>query len=258
MNYRSFGSFGAVAVLIAVTGLLGCGNGASDSGAPPAASIPGEAPAADPPAPAEQLVTTAPGAAIFDPGSAIDTRPVAPAATAVQPKKNYYPTVLIKTSLGDITVKLNAKDAPLTVENFLTNYTDRGLYDDTIVHFVQAGAMVAAGGFTVDHSPIESRGEILNEADNGLKNKTGSVAMYRHANAMNSAMSQFFFNLQDNPSLDHQSTDSDDTFGYCVFGEVIEGMDVLRQISEVEVHDLEMLPSTPATPVVIQSIQRTR
>jgi peptidyl-prolyl cis-trans isomerase A (cyclophilin A) len=179
-----------------------------------------------------------------------------PARLSVPPATK--PEVLIETNLGQIRLRLFPEQAPMTVENFLNNYVQRGFYDDTLIHFVAPDFLIAAGGFRTDLQPIEPRAYIASEADNGLKNVRGTVAMSRDAEHMDSANCQFFINVADNPGLDHQSRDDAASFGYCVFGEVIEGMDVVDRISQVATVDQENFPSTPQEPVVIQSIHRLR
>lgn len=184
------------------------------------------------------------------PSSETPARPSMPAAT--------HPEVLIETNLGQIRLRLFPEQAPMTVDNFLANYVERGFYDDTLIHFVAPDFLIAAGGFRTDYQPIEPRAYIASEADNGLKNVRGTVAMSRDADHMDSANCQFFINVADNPSLDHQSREDAASFGYCVFGEVIEGMEVVDRISQVPTVDREKFPSTPQDQVVIKAIQRTR
>lgn len=175
---------------------------------------------------------------------------------------NLHPIVVIKTTLGDIKIKLNAEKSPITVANFLDNYADRGYYEKTIFHYVDQGNIISVGGYTADLEPKATRGEILNEADNGLKNLRGTVAMARHPSFAKSATSQFFFNLKDNPQLDHNADkleeNFDENFGYCVFGEVLDGMDVVQRIAAVEVSDSDLFPNVPTTPIAIESIRRLR
>jgi peptidyl-prolyl cis-trans isomerase A (cyclophilin A) len=181
-----------------------------------------------------------------------------------------HPEVVMTTSKGTIRIRLYADKAPLTVDNFLENYVDRGFYDGTIFHYVEKGFMVIAGGYTANGEAKEARAPIRNESDNGLKNTRGTVAMSRHPDYGDSASSQFFINLVDNPSLDFvksedpegedpegEDPEGEDTYGYCVFGVVTEGMDVVDQIAEVAVHDTETLTSTPQQPILIQSVKRT-
>jgi cyclophilin family peptidyl-prolyl cis-trans isomerase len=166
------------------------------------------------------------------------------------------PEVVIDTHLGQIRLQLFPEQAPVTVDNFLANYVDRSFYDNTIVHFAQANFLVAAGGFSTDYQPGEPRAYIASEADNGLKNRRGTVAMSRDPELIDSANCQFFINVSDNPTLDHQGRDDAASFGYCVFGEVVEGMDIVDRISQLPTVDREDFPSTPQEQVVIRSISR--
>lgn len=184
------------------------------------------------------------------------TTPASVTKKAVQ--VNLYPEVLIKTSLGEIRVKLNAEKSPLTVENFLDNYVRRGFYNGTVVHYVAADSMLAAGGFTDKFEAKETRAPIMNEAANGLKNKKGTLAMARDPMYAHSATSQFFVNLVDNPSFDHAGTESSEEFGYCVFGEVIAGQSVIDAIAKTAVHDQGDFVSTPVEAIVIESIEQVK
>ena len=166
------------------------------------------------------------------------------------------PRVKLETSLGAITVELDAEKAPLTVENFLT-YVDNGHYDQTVFHQVVEGYMILGGGMTPEMSEKPVMTPIRNEAHNGLSNRRGSIAMARQFDAIDSSTSQFFINLADNTALDHKSRTAEE-YGYCVFGQVIEGMDVVDRISKVQVTNsggFEMLPSQA---VVIKSVKRLR
>jgi peptidyl-prolyl cis-trans isomerase A (cyclophilin A) len=156
------------------------------------------------------------------------------------------PVVVISTSLGDITVELDAEKAPKSVANFLA-YADEGFYDGTIFHRVIKGFMVQGGGMTADGKQKPTKAPIKNEADNGLKNDTGTLAMAR-TNVVDSATAQFFINAKDNDFLNHGGRD----FGYAVFGKVTGGMDVVRKIEAVETGRGDV----PAQPVLIQSIKR--
>src|SRR5207244_12564963 len=129
----------------------------------------------------------------------------------------------IDTSLGAITVRLDGIRAPGTVRNFL-NYVNEGLYDNTLVHYVDAGKMIVAGGYAADRTPKPARTPIRNEAHNGLKNVRGTIAMARDAALIDSATTQFFVNLADAPQRDHTG-DTAATYGYCVFGKVTDGLD---------------------------------
>lgn len=236
-----------LATLVAISFVLGCGAGKEK----PAASIN-----------AENSDTKAGGGPSG--GSAV-VEPVQLRATEVSQKTpaperaaTAAPEVLLKTSLGDIRLRLNAEKAPLAVDNFLTNYVDRGFYDHTVFHYVDKGFMIAGGGYTADLQAKKPRAYIKNEADNGLKNLRGTVAMARLPDAADSANSQFFINLVDNPSLDFQSRDSSEKYGYCVFGEVVDGLDVVDRIADVAVADKEQFVKTPTSPVAIESARRVR
>ena len=143
-----------------------------------------------------------------------------------------------------------------TVNNFLLNYVQVGFYDGTILHTVRPGVLIAGGGYTADLQAKRAGAEILSEADNGLKNLPGTIAMARYPDSIDSASSQFWFNLGTNTSLDHQGDENAQTYGYCVFGKVIEGMDVLERIASVQVVARDKFSNTPAKPVVIESVRR--
>ena len=156
--------------------------------------------------------------------------------------------VLLSTSLGEIKIELYDKEAPETVSNFL-GYVNDGFFDGTIFHRVIAGFMIQGGGFTPDMQQKSTKPPIKNEAANGLKNELGTIAMAR-TNVVDSATSQFFINVKDNDFLNHQGQAN---FGYCVFGKVVEGLDVVHQIEAVATGRSGMHDDVPVTPVVIQS-----
>jgi cyclophilin family peptidyl-prolyl cis-trans isomerase len=135
--------------------------------------------------------------------------------------------VLVETSLGNISLSLDAERAPKTVENFLS-YVDAGHYAGTIFHRVIPGFMVQGGGFDAAFDKKLTRPPVQNEADNGLKNKRGTVAMARTSEP-HSATAQFFVNVADNAFLDHKAKNPRE-WGYAVFGEVVDGMDVVDAI----------------------------
>ncbi|MBA4727584.1 MAG: peptidylprolyl isomerase A [Pseudomonas stutzeri] len=155
------------------------------------------------------------------------------------------PRVLLTTSLGEIELELEAEKAPISVENFL-GYVDSGFYDGTVFHRVIPGFMVQGGGFGEGLNQKPTKAPIKNEADNGLHNVRGTVAMARTQN-VNSATSQFFINHRDNDFLDHGSRD----FGYAVFGKVVRGMEVVDQIAQVPTGNRAMMQNVPLTPVKI-------
>ncbi|HVT29363.1 MAG TPA: peptidylprolyl isomerase, partial [Lacipirellulaceae bacterium] len=167
------------------------------------------------------------------------------------------PESQIDTSLGSITVRLDAVRAPGTVQNFL-NYVNDGFYDNTIVHFVDPAKTIVAGGYSVDRKPKPTGPPIRNEAHNGLKNLRGTIAMARNPSLIDSATSQFFINLADAPQRDHRGTTAA-TYGYCVFGTVTEGLNVAEQISTAPTANLGGdLLQTPNPPIVIKSIHVLR
>jgi len=159
------------------------------------------------------------------------------------------PVVILKTSKGDIKVELFKDKAPITVENFLS-YANDGFYDGTIFHRVIPNFMVQAGGFTPDLNQKPANAPIKNEADNGLKNERGTLAMAR-TQVVDSATSQFFINVVDNSFLDHGVRD----FGYAVFGKVTDGMDVVDEIAGVETETKGMQGDVPKEAVVIESVE---
>jgi peptidyl-prolyl cis-trans isomerase B (cyclophilin B) len=162
------------------------------------------------------------------------------------------PTALIHTSMGDIKLELDAENAPISVENFI-NYANSGFYDGTIFHRVISTFMIQGGGFTPDMQKKPTGEPIANEAGNGLKNLSGTVAMAR-TNDPHSATAQFFINTQDNPNLNFGGGTNSRTWGYAVFGKVIEGMDVVIDIRFVETTSMPPFSDVPKVPVVIESI----
>lgn len=141
------------------------------------------------------------------------------------------PQVKLETSMGNIVIELNQDKAPQTVDNFL-QYVKAGFYDGTIFHRVIENFMIQGGGFDENFAQKETRGPIENEADNGLSNQRGTIAMAR-TNDPHSATAQFFINTVDNQFLDFRGN-TPSGWGYAVFGEVIEGMDVVDKIRRVE------------------------
>lgn len=157
--------------------------------------------------------------------------------------------VKLHTNFGDITIELNAEKAPITVANFL-QYVDSGFYDSTIFHRVINGFMIQGGGFDTSMTQKSTEAEIKNEADNGLGNEKYTIAMAR-TSAPHSASSQFFINVANNEFLNHTAP-SGNGWGYCVFGKVIEGMDVVDKIKQVATTSLKGHQDVPASNVVIE------
>ncbi len=174
-------------------------------------------------------------------GSAPAADPSAPAPAPTRPR------VALKTSLGQIKLELDAEKAPISSANFLS-YVDAGFFDGTIFHRVIPNFMIQGGGFTSDMKQKSTKSQIENEADNGLRNERGTIAMAR-TRVVDSATSQFFINLRDNESLDHGKRD----FGYAVFGRVVEGMDVVDRIAAVKTGSRGGHQNVPVEPVLIES-----
>jgi cyclophilin family peptidyl-prolyl cis-trans isomerase len=158
------------------------------------------------------------------------------------------PVVALKTSVGSIEVELYQEKAPITVDNFL-RYVKSGHYNGTVFHRVIRGFMVQTGGYTYSLQQKPTRSPIRNEADNGLKNVAGTIAMARTPDP-HSATSQFFVNTVDNVSLDHYAK-SPQGWGYTVFGRVVNGMDVVRKIENTATRSFGPFQNVPVTPIVI-------
>lgn len=170
----------------------------------------------------------------------------------VAPAQPDMPQVQMDTSAGTIIIELDPHKAPQSVENFLS-YVREGFYDGTIFHRVIKGFMIQGGGMTAEMQSKKGHAPITNEADNGLKNTIGTIAMARTADP-HSATSQFFINAKDNDFLNHSSK-SRRGWGYCVFGRVIKGMEVVQAIENVETTSRAGHRDVPVTPVVIQHVQ---
>jgi len=242
-------------VLVSAMAVLGCQKG-SDS-TPPAAAVG--------------------GAAHNNGGEKAELKgnsPVDAASEAKAELDSQHPSFAIDTTAGKITVRLDAEKAPLTVENF-RDYVARGHYDLTIFHQIvkQPVQLVLGGVYTADLKEKKSLTPIRNEADNGLKNRRGTIAMVRRPDDEDSATCQFFFNLSDNDSLNFKPRASEDyksqapedykrrppeDYGYCVFGEVTAGMDVLDRIAKAPVHDSGKFVSLPVETVAIRSIREIK
>lgn len=163
------------------------------------------------------------------------------------------PVVLLETTSGDILVELYPDKAPETVANFL-KYVDDGFYNNTIFHRVIPGFMIQGGGLTARMQQKDTEAPIKNEADNGLKNDRGTIAMARTMDP-HSATAQFFINLVDNDFLNFQAP-SGNGWGYCVFGRVTEGMDVVDKIAKVKTTTVGMYQDVPSDLVVITGASR--
>lgn len=223
--------------MVMLLAAAGCGGGGEDSPATPAA-IGG---------PDGGKATTA-----------ADSSPSFPQPAGRPTTDPLHPVVEIETSLGNITVQLDAERAPLTVDNFLS-YVDSGHYQGTIFHQVikDYPKVVLCGAFTQDLAEKKALTSVRNEADNGLKNQRATIAMARQADAIDSATCHFFLNLDDNEVLDHQDRTLEG-YGYCVFGKVTDGMDVVDKIGGSEVRDTGEFEQIPVRTVMIKSIRRLR
>lgn len=161
--------------------------------------------------------------------------------------------VKLQTNYGDITIELNAEKAPITVANFL-QYVDSGFYDGTIFHRVINNFMIQGGGFDTSMNQKKTEAEIQNEANNGLSNDKYTIAMAR-TSAPHSASSQFFINVAKNDFLNHTAP-TGSGWGYCVFGKVVEGMDVVDKIKGVQTTSLKGHQDVPSSNVVIERATR--
>ena len=176
-----------------------------------------------------------------------------PNTFAKEPAGN--PRVRMTTSLGAIELELYADQAPLTVRNFLA-YVERGYYNGSIFHRVIPGFMIQVGGFVSGLREKSTGVPVKNEADNGLKNLTGTLAMARTSDP-HSAAAQFFINTVDNPALDHRDK-TNRGWGYAVFGKVTQGMDVVKKIESVPTHTVGPFQNVPVKDVVIQKVERIK
>ena len=159
--------------------------------------------------------------------------------------------VLMTTTVGSMTLELDADNAPKTVDNFLS-YVAGGFYDDTIFHRVINNFMIQGGGFTADMQQKATQAPIENEANNGLKNQRGTIAMARTQDP-HSATAQFFINVQDNDFLNHTGENMQG-WGYAVFGKVTDGDDVLDKIRAVQTGSQAGHQDVPVEPIIIESV----
>lgn len=162
--------------------------------------------------------------------------------------------ITLHTNYGDITLELDTENTPVTAANFL-EYATSGFYDSTIFHRVMNGFMIQGGGFDVDMEQKETRATIENEAKKAKPNKKGSIAMARTSDP-HSASAQFFINVADNDFLNFTS-ESSNGWGYCVFGQVTEGMDVVDKIKKVPTTSRRGHQNVPVDPVVIEKVTVT-
>lgn len=177
---------------------------------------------------------------------------IVPASTSAEEEGN-NPMVEVTTNLGSFTVELYPDKAPISVKNFL-HYVNMKFYDGTIFHRVMPTFMVQGGGFTPDMMKKATGAPIENEANNGLSNLKGTIAMAR-TGEINSATCQFFINVKDNTGLDYRG-DAPADYGYAVFGKVVDGMDTIEKIKGVKTTTKGAYANVPDKPVIIKSIRR--
>jgi cyclophilin family peptidyl-prolyl cis-trans isomerase len=242
------GQWAASVALVCTLG-LGC----TKSDVPATASAGGAKPTALSQSAHGQPAKTA-GTKSTDPAAAPSTVRTTDSGVQVDLHDDLHPIVLLRTNLGEIILRLDAEKAPRTVYNFMS-YASNGHYDQTIFHQVDAGYAVLGGSYTAEMTEKPGRYPIPNEAANGLKNKRGTIAMARAADSINSATCEFFINLVDNPQLDHKGDDAAN-YGYCVFGEVVGGINVLEKIGNVKVQSKNKFEKVPVDTVLLQYVRR--
>ena len=166
-----------------------------------------------------------------------------------------YPRVVLSTDAGNVVIELYDDKAPLTVRNFMS-YVEAGHYDNTVFHRVIGNLLVQGGSYTADYRLKPDRGFIRSESNNGLRNLRGTVTAARRANEPDSAGSQFFINVVDNPQFDFVSAADARSRGYTVFGRVVEGMDVIDGLRGVKVAPRAGIgDATPVKPIIIRQIR---
>ena len=186
-------------------------------------------------------------------GEVSPTNAVATSVTATPKEQKKMQQIIIETSKGKIVAELDEEKAPATVANFLS-YVDDKFYDGTIFHRVIDGFMIQGGGFTPEMRQKATKAPVKNEADNGLANARGTLAMARTM-VVDSATCQFFINLVDNGFLNFRAK-TPQGYGYCVFGKVTEGMEVVDAIAKVATGNKGMHQNVPVEPVTILSVRR--
>jgi cyclophilin family peptidyl-prolyl cis-trans isomerase len=238
--------FVALSLTAYCAAVVGCGTQGEPKTPVKSAAINGDSPAVAAPGTAALATPALNSARLGSPASAAQAGP---------PADPLHPVVKIETSLGDMIVELDGANAELTVNHFLTNYVDAGYYTHTIFHQVFKGYVIVGGSFTPEGKEKPAKFSVRNEAHNGLKNVRGTIALARQPDVRDSARAQFFINVADNPSLDHKDQDNA-AYGYCVFGHVVQGLDVVDRIANSPVKDAPNFESTPIQPVLIKAIRR--
>jgi peptidyl-prolyl cis-trans isomerase B (cyclophilin B) len=183
--------------------------------------------------------------------------PTGEPAKGERPKLDHlHPVVQIRTSAGDIVVQLDAEHAPVTVNNFLA-YASSGHYDGTVFHDVQADFIAMGGSHDASLQEKPTDLAIRNKAHNGLANARGTISMARRPDVIDSSTAMFFFNVANNEILNHKGEEAAD-YGYCVFGKVIEGMDVVDKIAQTPTRQMDQFERMPSERIAIQSVRRVR
>jgi cyclophilin family peptidyl-prolyl cis-trans isomerase len=252
MKLHSRGTFSAAAALslVSVLCLAGCGGKEASSTASTEGSAPevtetaasSGATATNAGTPAASTINYASQPSIY---GAAETTPIA------------NPVVILHTSAGDIQMELFMEQAPQTVGNFLDNYARQGAYDNTIFHYVDPKGFILGGGYTADLASKPTRGGINNESKNGLSHERGTLAMSRDEKDPHSATCEFFINVVDNTALNYQG-DAPDQRGYCVFGRVTQGMEIVDSIAAAATAPKEGFDNLPAKAIVIQSVEEVK
>lgn len=220
LQFRSSFSFGASFVAGAFAlAVAGCGSAEAPSATATDASQ-------EQPSSTTKVAQAAPSG-VLPPAPPVDTEFVPAETRVVDRTPSARPQVVLHTSHGDVTIELFRQEAPQTVQNFLETYVENGLYTHTVFHHVDAGFIAIAGGYDEKLRPLYSGDPIPNESSPDRKNVKGTVAMIRLPDDANSATSQFFFNLNDNPDFDAAQAGE----GYCVFGRVTKGLEILDAIA---------------------------
>ena len=240
-------AFVAIAAVCSMVGTLVFAEGESQGGSSPATAAPAAKSAIDKTVAADKVAPEAAGVA-----AAQKEEKIMPVQAVTKPLN---PDVVIETSQGSILVELWPDKAPETVSNFLA-YVDAGFYDGLIFHRVINGFMIQCGGFDSNMVQKATRPPIRNEARTDAPNKRGTLAMARTSD-INSGTAQFFINLVDNGFLDHRDN-SAQGFGYCVFGRVIAGMDVVDRIGKTPTGRVRGMGDVPTQPIVMQSVKIQR
>lgn len=253
---RRFARSAALLSALVCVAPIGCNKAAEEA---PAAS--NAAPAAATPVAAAGPTGNTPSDDRYGPNGSATTNRVATGVSAqgVRTVTNVElpnPVILMKTSIGDIYFRLNQKAAPRTVSNFV-DYVVTRHYDGTIFHQIDGGYVVLGGTYDEKLHARTTRYPIPNEASNGLKNKKGTIAMARNPADPNSATSQFFINLSDNPKLDRTGDKPEDA-GFCVFGEVVEGLDVLEKLAQIPTAKVNGFENLPKQTIAVQTMKLMR